>query len=435
MANAGTSSVKQWVPELNRLYQPTPGRFKSALRSVAAWVVIGMTMIPQAQAVQANVNVAPGEAAMTQDFQAEKRLIEVYQLIGGGRYREALRQAELLVKDVPHFQLAQLVYGDLLASRIHIVKTLGDVSPEAAAAAGLTLGDLRQESQRRLDALRERPPANAVPAQFLRISAKSRHVIAVDASRSRLYLFENTPAGPRLLMDYYVSVGKAGVAKSVEGDQRTPLGVYYVTGLLNRKTLGDFYGSGALPINYPNMLDLRRSKSGRGIWLHGTPASQFSRAPQATDGCLVISNPDLQHLSSTVEVQSTPIVIAPKLTWVSPAALGSAAESFESMLQDWLNAKTRGDWSRVEGFYASDFNSYGRTLNQWLPEARAEAARARSRQLQIKDLTMLSWVDNEEVMVVTFSELARGAVSGPLKRQYWVKIDKKWKIFFEGVIG
>jgi len=394
-----------------------------------------MAVIPQAQAVQASINAAPGEAAMAQDFQAEKRLIEVYQLIGGGRYREALRQAELLVKDVPHFQLAQLVYGDLLASRIHVVKTLGDVSPEAAAAAGLTLGDLRQESQRRLDALRERPPANAVPAQFLRISAKSRHVIAVDASRSRLYLFENTPAGPHLLMDYYVSVGKAGVAKSVEGDQRTPLGVYYVTGLLNRKTLGDFYGSGALPINYPNMLDLRRSKSGRGIWLHGTPASQFSRAPQATDGCLVISNPDLQHLSSTVEVQSTPIVIAPKLTWVSPASLGSAAESFESMLQDWLNAKTRGDWSRVEGFYAPDFNSYGRTLNQWLPEARAEAARARSRQLQIKDLTMLSWIDNEEVMVVTFSELARGAVSGPLKRQYWVKVDKKWKIFFEGVIG
>ncbi|NBX05242.1 MAG: hypothetical protein EBR18_03910 [Betaproteobacteria bacterium] len=410
-------------------------RCRSALRGIAAWVWIAASLVTQAQAAQANTNAVPSEAAMTQDFQAEKRLIEVYQLIGGGRYRDALRQAELLVKDVPHFQLAQLVYGDLLASRIHIVKTLGDVSPEAAAAAGLTLGDLRQESQRRLEALRERPPANAVPAQFLKISPKSRHVIAVDASRSRLYLFENTPTGPRLLTDYYVSVGKAGVAKSVEGDQRTPLGVYYVTGLLNRKTLGDFYGSGALPINYPNMLDLRRSKSGRGIWLHGTPSTQFARAPQATDGCLVISNPDLQHLSNTVEVQSTPIIIAPKLSWVNPASLGTAADSFESMLQDWLNAKTRGDWSRVEGFYASDFNSYGRTLNQWLPEAKAEAARARSRQLQIKDLTLLSWVDNEEVMVVTFSELARGAVSGPLKRQYWVKIDKKWKIFFEGVIG
>ena len=154
--------------------------------------------------VAAPATPGPGggaEAALTADFQAEKRLIEVYQLIGAGRYRDALRQAEQLVKDVPHFQLAQLVYGDLLASRIHVVKTLGDVSPEAVAAGGLTLNDLRQESQRRLEALRERPPANAVPAQFLKLSAKSKHAIAVDASRSRLYLFENTSTGPRLLRD------------------------------------------------------------------------------------------------------------------------------------------------------------------------------------------------------------------------------------------
>jgi len=370
------------------------------------------------------------EAALTADFQAEKRLIEVYQLIGAGRYRDALRQAEQLVKDVPHFQLAQLVYGDLLASRIHVVKTLGDVSPEAVAAGGLTLNDLRQESQRRLEALRERPPANAVPAQFLKLSAKSKHAIAVDASRSRLYLFENTATGPRLLRDYYVSVGKAGVSKSIEGDQRTPLGVYYVTGLLNRKTLGDFYGSGALPINYPNMLDLRRSKSGRGIWLHGTPSSQFARAPQATDGCLVISNPDLQHLSSTVEVQTTPIVVASKLNWVSPASLQPGTQNFEAILREWLSAKSRGDWTQLQGFYASDFNSYGRNLSQWLPELKAEVAKARSRQLQMKDLTLLSWIDTEEVMVVTFSELGRGSSSGPVKRQYWVKIDQKWKIFF-----
>ena len=375
------------------------------------------------------------ETAITADFQAEKRLLGVYELIGAGRYREALQKAEQLVKDVPHFQLAQLVYGDLLASRIHVVKTLGDVTPEAAAAAGLTLGDLRQESQRRLEALRERPPANTIPSQFLKIAMRSKHVIAVDASRSRLYLFENTPSGPRLLRDYYVSVGKAGVSKAIVGDQRTPLGVYYVTGLLNRKTLGDFYGSGALPINYPNMLDLRRSKSGRGIWLHGTPSGQFARAPQATDGCLVISNPDLQHLSDTVEVQTTPIVVASKLTWVSPASLEPVKGNFEAVLQEWRTAKSRGDWAQVQDFYASDFNSYGRNLSQWLPELKAETAKARSRQLQIKDLTLLSWVDTEEVMVVTFSELGRGAASGPLKRQYWVRIDKKWKIFFEGVIG
>ena len=431
MAIVGRSPVKPLALDLKAVY-------RGAARLLAQALLGSLVIACQVQATPAAPPSASGgatEAELNTDFQAEKRLLGIYELIGSGRYREALQKAEQLVKDVPHFQLAQLVYGDLLASRIHVVKTLGDVTPEAAASAGLTLGDLRQESQRRLEALRERPPANTIPSQFLKIAMRSRHVIAVDASRSRLYLFENTPSGPRLLRDYYVSVGKAGVSKAIEGDQRTPLGVYYVTGLLNRKTLGDFYGSGALPINYPNMLDLRRSKSGRGIWLHGTPSSQFARAPQATDGCLVISNPDLHHLSSTVEVQTTPIVVAPKLTWVSPASLEPVKGNFETVLQEWRTAKSRGDWAQVQGFYASDFNSYGRNLSQWLPELKAETAKARSRQLQIKDLTLLSWVDTEEVMVVTFSELGRGAASGPLKRQYWVKIDKRWKIFFEGVIG
>ena len=431
MAIVGRSPVKPLALDLKAVY-------RGAARLLAQALLGSLVIACQVQATPAAPPPSiggPTEAELNTDFQAEKRLLGIYELIGSGRYREALQKAEQLVKDVPHFQLAQLVYGDLLASRIHVVKTLGDVTPEAAASAGLTLGDLRQESQRRLEALRERPPANTIPSQFLKIAMRSKHVIAVDASRSRLYLFENTLSGPRLLRDYYVSVGKAGVSKATEGDQRTPLGVYYVTGLLNRKTLGDFYGSGALPINYPNMLDLRRSKSGRGIWLHGTPSSQFARAPQATDGCLVISNPDLHHLSSTVEVQTTPIVVASKLTWVSPASLEPVKGNFETVLQEWRTAKSRGDWAQVQGFYASDFNSYGRNLSQWLPELKAETAKARSRQLQLKDLTLLSWVDTEEVMVVTFSELGRGAASGPLKRQYWVKIDKRWKIFFEGVIG
>ena len=431
MAIVGRSPVKPLALDLKAVY-------RGAARLLAQALLGSLVIACQVQATPAAPPPSiggPTEAELNTDFQAEKRLLGIYELIGSGRYREALQKAEQLVKDVPHFQLAQLVYGDLLASRIHVVKTLGDVTPEAAASAGLTLGDLRQESQRRLEALRERPPANTIPSQFLKIATRSKHVIAVDASRSRLYLFENSPSGPRLLRDYYVSVGKAGVSKAIEGDQRTPLGVYYVTGLLNRKTLGDFYGSGALPINYPNMLDLRRSKSGRGIWLHGTPSSQFARAPQATDGCLVISNPDLHHLSSTVEVQTTPIVVAPKLMWVSPASLEPVKGNFETVLQEWRTAKSRGDWAQVQGFYASDFNSYGRNLSQWLPELKAETAKARSRQLQLKDLTLLSWVDTEEVMVVTFSELGRGAASGPLKRQYWVKIDKRWKIFFEGVIG
>lgn len=146
------------------------------------------------------------------------------------------------------------------------------------------LADLREESRIRLKALRERPPPGSIPSQFLALSPRTRHAIAVDTSKSRLYLFENSAEGLKLIANYYISIGKSGIEKSLEGDQHTPLVVYYITSNLDPKSLKDFYGSGALPINYPNPLDVSRGKTGGGIWLHGTPPGQFSRAPKASDG-------------------------------------------------------------------------------------------------------------------------------------------------------
>ena len=115
------------------------------------------------------------------------------------------------------------------------------------------LADLREESRIRLKALRERPRPGSIPSQFLALSPRTRHAIAVDTSKSRLYLFENSAEGLKLIADYYTSIGKSGIEKNLEGDQRTPL-------------------------------DVSRGKTGGGIWLHGTPPGQFSRAPKASDG-------------------------------------------------------------------------------------------------------------------------------------------------------
>jgi len=35
--------------------------------------------------------------------------------------------------------------------------------------------------------------------------------------------------------------------------------------------LSDFYGAGAYPVNFPNIWDRRKQRSGHGIWLHGLP--------------------------------------------------------------------------------------------------------------------------------------------------------------------
>lgn len=378
--------------------------------------------------------VAAAPTSLPRDGEAEARLIQVYKLIGQGKTREALALAQALVQAHPNFQLAQMVYGDLLNARRLPLRTVGDVPESAARAAPAVLAELREESLARLQAVRERPPAGAIPSQFLSLSPTNRHAIAVDTSRSRLYLFENQGTGLRLLADYYISVGKLGVDKLAEGDQRTPLGVYFITSNLDPKQLKDFYGAGALPINYPNPLDVRRGKTGSGIWLHGTPPDQFARAPKASDGCIVLANPDLERLIRTVAVRSTPVVIAQQLHWVAPQSLSTDRQGIESALELWRSTKSSGRLEQLAQFYSPDFKSSGRSRDEWLQRMEKEIDRQKGRPVQLKDLSVLRWKDNADTMVVTFGEVTEGAQTGRTRRQYWERQGSQWKIFYEGVI-
>jgi L,D-transpeptidase YnhG len=382
-------------------------------------------------------NARPSSPALRKDGEAEARLLDIYKLIGSGKIIEALVRAESLVKTHPNFQLAQLVYGDLLSARTRPVRVLGDVPESTARLAGSTLDDLRLESSVRIKALRERPPPGTIPSQFLLLSGRSRHAIAIDASRARLYLFENTSTGLRLLGDYYISVGKSGVDKALEGDLRTPLGVYYITNTLNPKSLKEFYGSGALPINYPNPLDARRGKTGSGIWLHGTPPTQFARAPKASDGCVVLANPDLEFILSTVEIRNTPVIIATTLEWIAPHSVQTEASAFNAVLQSWRTAKSTGNLSRTLSHYANDFSSDGRDLNAHSATVKKEIDKSGGREIALKDLSVLRWSEKgADTMVVTFGEVLEGELKGPKKRQYWTRQgNSQWKIFFEGTIG
>lgn len=377
---------------------------------------------------------------------AEVRLIEIYQQIGAGNHRQALTLAEQLVDQHPNFQLAQLVLGDLLSLQTRPIRQLGDVPDTKALAAQAQLAALRDESRRRISALTERPPEGRLPSQILALGSENRHVIAVDASRSRLYLFENLGARSRvvseavapqlrLVSDFYISVGLSGIEKMVEGDQRTPLGVYFITSNLDPAKLPDLYGAGALPINYPNALDLRRGKTGHGIWLHGTPSAQFVRAPLASDGCVVLSNPDLERLLSTVAIKTTPVIIAPELHWVEPEVLIQKRADFDRALAAWKDAKSSGNAEQLRAMYSDAFRAQGRDIHQWWLRTETELRRKGLGEVQLSDVSLLHWRDTEDTMVVNFNETLAGQPRSVTKRQYWGRENGQWKIFFEGPVG
>lgn len=349
----------------------------------------------------------------------EARLIAIYRLVAAGQLADALAASEALVRSQPNFRLAQLAHADLLAAHTTPLGSFG------AGVAGEGLAPLRDEALQRLAALRERPPEGAVPAEFVTLPASLPYAIAVDTTRSRLYLFRNGDRGLRLVEDFYVTVGKQGVDKLSEGDQRTPLGLYFITGQIDPRALEDRFGAGALPLNYPNAYDRARGRTGSGILLHGVPSATYSRPPQDSDGCVVLANDDLLRLAARLPLRDTPVLIARRIEWQAPGADQAAAHpAFLQAFEAWRSARLAADDKSLAAFYPR--------------QAQVDAARQQNAAVvpkAIADTSIVAWRDDRELMIVTFRERAAGRRERDhVVRQYWGRQGSDWRIVAEGQV-
>src|SRR5207248_8020980 len=162
----------------------------------------------------------------------EDRLSAVFDAVEANHLDVALKRVDALIADYPNFRLAYLVRGDLLLARARPLETFGNVLktvPEGRVA------DLREEALARLRAQRQRPADDRLPRYVLQLNKDQTNALVVDARRSRLYVYANEGGTPKLIADYYVTLGKNGIEKTREGDQKTPVGVYHVTANLPRK--------------------------------------------------------------------------------------------------------------------------------------------------------------------------------------------------------
>lgn len=365
----------------------------------------------------------------------ESQLIQVYQQLAKGEESRAFALVEHLVRRQPDFALAQMVYGSLLLAR----SGQGEALERQLAASGkkpdpATL--LRTEARLRLAALVERPPQDALPEQMFGLSPSVRHAIMVDTSRARLYLFENSANGVRLLRDSYVSIGKLGTGKLVEGDQRTPLGTYYVGP--RRDEAAARYGAAALPLNYPNEIDRLAGRGGTSIWLHGERSGNYARSPQSTDGCIVLSNDEMRLLAETVTPRETPVLVMDKIRWVKKSSVSSPPAldaGFESAYEQWQQARLRQDAAALRQLYEPGLQRGSDSSSDKLASNLARMAKQELPLQSLERLSVLPGQHAEPVLIVTYRELSAQDERARLKRQYWREQNGQWKIFFDGVIG
>lgn len=145
------------------------------------------------------------------------------------------------------------------------------------------------------------------------------------------------------------------------------------------------------------------------------------------------SNPDLDRIIRSVEIQTTPVVIAAQLQWTQPHAAASQKQQFTQLLRQWAGTKQTGNSSSLMRFYANDFFADGKDLNAFMAAAKPEILRIKGRRVEVEDLSLIGWTDTEETMITTFGEVIAGVRGGRTVREYWQKRTGTWKIVYEGI--
>jgi hypothetical protein len=382
----------------------------------------------------------PSESTPLPQGNPEHMVRQIYQHLGEGQRHQALQLAEHLSTHYPTFQLGQLLYADLLNVGLSEPVEGPELTQDTLPAAQKRLQELLRETSRRL----LHPPLmgirGKVPAGLLHLDpVQHPYVAAVDASHSRLYWFANrsdTFGQPRLelLMDTYISVGSQGVGKFREGDGRTPLGVYFIQKNLPGDTLPDLFGVGALTLNYPNAVDVIRKRTGSGIWLHGTPSAQYSRAPESTDGCVVLSNPEMTRLLGLGGLRLTPVLIGREIHWQQPEQAEAERQGLLGKLQAWNEARTQDNDPVLRSLYSERFERDGQGLEHWWPKLRP-TAKSRQTGKPLELLSALRWQDDDDLMVATWLDPNRSTLHrNEYLRTYWLRDAGGWKVVFEGPV-
>jgi murein L,D-transpeptidase YafK len=399
------------------------------ISSLMQIMLVGCALLPWNATAIDRSDFVPGPGNRFSTNYIESLLVKSLFSITEGQLDEALQAIDQVLKTAPNFKLAHLIRGDLLMARAQQLQTFGNVARRDETVEGL-----REEARTRLERYLNEQVPQQIPEPLWKLDPSQQYALVVDTAKSRLYLYRNNDGTPRYIADYYVTIGKNGSEKRVEGDKRTPLGVYFSSPKLTKK-LPDFYGDGAYPLDYPNEWDKYRKRNGYGIWLHGTPKDTYSRPPRASDGCVVLANPDLKSLAPILNKGNIPVIISHGLQWLPSGTAAPLGKKLDSALESWRQAWQAQDTEKYLEYYSQDFFSPNADYAHWAREKRRIQANKTDVEIRLSNVSMFRYPDSErEMAIVTFDQEFKSPHldSRIRKRQYWVLEDQQWKIMYEG---
>ena len=360
----------------------------------------------------------------------ENLLIKSLYEITSGELNDALITLDEIIKKEPNFKLAHLIKGDIYQAYAHGISDFGSSSNISKEK----IDDLKDEAKKRIESHLHNG-TGIIKSPRVTLPQSIDNLIYVDTNKSRLYLFEIKNHTLIKIFDEYASIGKNGSGKNFEGDKKTPLGVYTL-GKKITQPLSDFYGEGAFPIDYPNVYDKLLNKTGHGIWIHGTPKDTYSRAPKSSDGCIVISNENLNILESILKDKSTKVIVS-KLSYDQYFAAEKKIDNhntFMNYFESWINNWTLQNYSAYLAFYDTNAKYNSITFDIWSSKKKKVFENTNHVQIAIDNLTIIDYPEEEDyVKYVEFTQTYNSDLlkQTSQKKQIWRKFNNEWKIISE----
>ena len=359
---------------------------------------------------------------------AELMLARAVQDLMAGQEPAALATLQQTIQSYPNFRLARMIYADLYAVRSQLPPLLS----EARALSKTRIADLSAEARARLNY--QPPEADRLPGNIVKLSRIHPYALLFDAQHSRLYLFANDNGQLHRLSDYYAASGRGGMNKQSEGDNRTPNGSYTITQVLEDEQLPELYGRSAYTLNYPNRWDRIQARDGYGIWLHGVPRITYSRPPETSRGCIVISNQAIDALRSYIHAGTTPMLLATAVTWLEQQQWSLQQQELLDIVRQWQT-----DWQslNVEKYlahYSKDYLDKKYNYAQWVQRVRKNAQKKTFVKVTLKDIDLMLYSSEPHLFLAQFNQDYRSNnyKIAYRKQQMWRLENDGWKIIFEG---
>ena len=402
--------------------------FHSSVRCTQRIAILAFAMAASALADGSGA-VALAAPGATFSNEAEAALVRALTGLREHGLKTAMLEVDKLLARNPNYKLGHLIKGDLLMASAG--QPIAFASSTASAASVTPLQD---EARVRMKRYTDAPPVTYLPAPLLQLAPRQSHALLIDTSRSRLFVYANDLGRPRYVTDFYISLGRNGVDKAREGDQKTPIGVYNILAMKDK--LPDFYGPGAYPLSYPNDWDRINGRNGHGIWVHGTPSETYARAPWATDGCVVLTNEDLARLSKYVDVSRTPVVIGQAVEWREPGQWEAGREGFLAAFDKWKRDWESLDSNRYLSHYSRNFRSEIRDFATWSARKRQVNVGKTWIKVGVSEVSLFEYPGSRDLMMISFEQDYRSnnMSKRTSKRQFWSREAGQWRIVHEAVV-